>query len=54
MTPETVILSYIFACLLCYGLGVWSSGRLIRHYRARAAKEVEALKPYEKKNGYRF
>lgn len=23
-------------------------------YRSRAAKEVEALKPYEKKHGYRF
>jgi hypothetical protein len=28
--------------------------RFIQDYRSRAAKEVEALKPYEKENGYRF
>ena len=28
--------------------------RFLQAYRSRMAKEVEALKPYEKKNGYRF
>ncbi len=28
--------------------------RFMRAYRTRAAKEVEALKPYEKRKGYRF
>ena len=28
--------------------------RFLQAYRAQMAKEVEALKPYEKKNGYRF
>lgn len=28
--------------------------RFLQAYRTRMAKEVEALKPYEKKNGYRF
>lgn len=29
-------------------------GRFVQDYRTRAAEEVEALKPYEKRNGYRF
>ena len=28
--------------------------RFVQEYRAGAAKEIEALKPYEKKKGYRF
>lgn len=28
--------------------------RFVENYRSRAAEKVEALKPYEKKNGYRF
>jgi N-sulfoglucosamine sulfohydrolase len=28
--------------------------RFVQKYRARAARQVEALKPYEKKKGYRF
>ena len=28
--------------------------QFVQDYRTRAAEEVEALKPYEKKNGYRF
>ena len=28
--------------------------RFVQSYRERATKEVQALKPYEKANGYRF
>ena len=28
--------------------------RFLQEYRAHAAHEVEALKPYEQKHGYRF